>query len=136
MKQEKEKYVINPIPVSKNIYTWKNKNAKKMAYFLTTFGARCPKVLHFQNEEYIAWYDWFPYNDTVYTAVTIYNRLTKLIRSTPDAPDYYLHYRTAFYNANKQYFKDRPIVDGLFETTQEEFDEHLRKVEGEDYGNE
>lgn len=135
MKQEKEKYVINPISVSKNIYTWKNKNAKKMAYFLTTFGARCPKVLHFQNEEYTAWYDWFPYTDTVYTAVTIYNRLTKLIQSTPDAPDYYLHNRTAFYKANKQYFKDRPMVDGLFQTTQEEFDEHLRKVEGEDYGN-
>lgn len=134
MKQEK--YVINPIRVSSDIYTWKNRNAQKMARFLTTFGVGRLKMISFDNMEYIDCYHWFPHYDTVYTAVTIYNRLTKLIQRTPDAPNYYLLYRSEFYKANKRYFKDRPMVNGLFKTTEEEFNEHLRKVESEDYRNE
>ena len=137
MKQEKEKYVINLIKVSKNLYTWKNKNSKKLAKLFTEMGARCPHMLSYGKQTYLGWYDWFPFNDTVWWLVTMYNRLTALIKETPDAPDYYLHYRTELYKANKQHFKGRKYLSsGYYATTNEEFEAHNKYCKEQDYGNE
>lgn len=125
MKQEKEKFLLNPIKVSKNLYTWKNKNAKKLAKLFTDMGIRRPHMLLHGKQEYLGWYYWFPRNNTVWWLVTMYNRLTALIKETPDAPDYYLHYRTELYKANKRHFEDRKYLSsGYYATTEEEFKVH------------